>query len=223
MKKFDGLNYYEILKIPMTSSYFEVKRAYNDALSLYNEDSVVTYSLFSKEERDKIIKDIETAFSTLIDDQKRVAYDQMLVDSGHVDTLVPSREKQYPSHRPSYARPLVSENRLHAKVEEKFLMEDVKILSNEILSKERISGDDLKDLRKAVDVKINEIQNITKISTSVLKAIEENRIEELPPATYLKSFLRSYAKILRIDPQIVIDGYFKTISIAKNTNALDSK
>jgi hypothetical protein len=200
----------------MTSSYFEIKRAYEDALSLYNEDSIVTYSLFSKEERDKIIEDIENAFSTLADDQKRAAYDQMLVDSGYVETSMPSRHKQHTSPQLSSTQTSVNEKQLHSRVREKLLTEDVKTLSDEIFLKERISGDDLKILRKAVDVKISEIQYITKISTSVLKAIEENRIEELPPDPYLKSFLRSYAKILQIDPKKVIDGYFKTISLAKN-------
>jgi hypothetical protein len=223
MKKFDGLNYYEILKIPMTSSYFEIKRAYKDTLSLYNEDSIVTYSLFSNEERDKIIEDIQNAFSTLTDDQKRAAYDQMLVDSGQVETSIPSREKQYTSTPLSSTHASVNESHLYSRVKEKFLAEDVKTLSDEILLKERLSGDDLKKLRKAVDVKIQEIQNITKIRTSVLKAIEENRFEELPPDTYLRSFLRSYAKILQINPQKVIDGYFKTISLDKKTNDLDSK
>jgi len=223
MKKFDGLNYYEILEIPMTSSYFEIKRAYKDALSLYNEDSIVTYSLFSNEERDKIIEDIKNAFSTLTDDQKRAAYDQMLVDSGHVETLIPSREKKYISTPLSSTHTSVNESHLYSRVKEKLLTEDVKTLSDEILLKERLSGDDLKKLRKAVDVKIQEIQHITKIRTSVLKAIEENRFEELPPDTYLRSFLRSYAKILQINPQKVIDGYSKTISLDKETNDLDSK
>ena len=223
MKKFDGLNYYEILEIPMTSSYFEIKRAYKDALSLYNEDSIVTYSLFSNEERDKIIEDIKNAFSTLTDDQKRASYDQMLVDSGHVETLIPSREKKYISTPLSSTHTSVNESHLYSRVKEKLLTEDVKTLSDEILLKERLSGDDLKKLRKAVDVKIQEIQHITKIRTSVLKAIEENRFEELPPDTYLRSFLRSYAKILQINPQKVIDGYSKTISLDKETNDLDSK
>ena len=221
MKKFDGLNYYEILKIPMTSSYFEIKRAYKDELSLYNEDSIVTYSLFSKEERDKIIEDIENAFSTLTDDQKRAAYDQMLVDSGQVETLTPSKEKEYPSSSLSSMPISVNESQLYTKVKEKLLTEDVKALSDEILLKERLSGNDLKNLRKAVDIKLQEIQHITKISPSVLKAIEENRIEDLPPETYLKSFLRSYAEIIQINPQIVIEGYLKTISLTKKTN--DSK
>jgi curved DNA-binding protein CbpA len=220
MKKFDGLNYYEILKIPRTSSYFEIKRAYKDALSLYNEDSIVTYSLFSKEERNQIIEDIENAFLTLTDDQKRAAYDQMLVDSGQVETLIPSREKQYASSSLSSTHVSVNENHLYSRVKEKLLSENVKTLSDEILSKERLSGDDLKKLRKAVGVKIQEIQHITRISTSVLKAIEENGFEELPPDTYLRSFLRSYAKILQINPQKVIDGYLKTISLTKKTNDL---
>jgi curved DNA-binding protein CbpA len=215
MKKFDGLNYYEILKIPMTSSYFEIKRAYKDALSLYNENSIVTYSLFSKEERDKIIEDIENAFATLSNDKTRAAYDQMLVDSGQVETLIPSREKRYPSTPLSSTHESVNENQLYSRVKEKHLTEDVKSLSDEILLKECISGDDLKKLREVVDVKIIEIQHITKIRTSVLKAIEKNRFEELPPDTYLRSFLRSYAKVLQINPQKIIDGYLKTISLAK--------
>jgi len=223
MKKIDGLNYYEILKIPMSSSYFEIKRAYKDALSLYNEDSIVTYSLFSKEERDKIIEDIENAFSTLTNDQKRATYDQMLVDSGQVETLIPSREKQYASTPLSSTHASVNENHLYSRVKEKLLTENVKTLSDEILLKERLSGDDLKKLRKAVGVKIQEIQYITKIRTSVLKAIEENRFEDLPPDTYLRGFLRSYAKILQINPQKVVDGYSKTISLAKKTNVLDPK
>ena len=218
MKKFDGLNYYDILKIPVTSSYFEIKRAYKDALSLYNEDSIVTYSLFSKEERDKIIDDIQNAFSTLTDDRKRAAYDQMLVDSGQMETLIPSKEKSYVSSPLSSTHTNVDENQLYTRVKEKLLMEDVKALSDEILLKERLSGDDLKKLREAIGVKIPEIQYITKISAAVLKAIEENRFKELPPDTYLKSFLRSYAKVLQIDPQKVIDGYLETISLDKTTH-----
>jgi DNA-binding transcriptional regulator YiaG len=217
------LNYYEMLKIPMASSYFEIKRAYKDALSLYNEDSIVTYSLFSKAERDKIIEDIENAFATLTNDKKRAAYDQMLVDSGQVETLIPSREKPYSSVPLSSTHESVNENHLYSRVNEKRLTEEVKSLSDEILLKERLSGDDLKKLRKAVDVKIIEIQHITKIRTSVLKAIEENRFEELPPDTYLRSFLKSYAKILQINPQKIIDGYLKTISHAKKEDDSDPK
>ena len=94
MKYFDGLNYYEILKIPENSSFLEIKQAYRDAVSIYGEDSLVTYSLFSTDEREKILKIIEEAFFTLIDGNKRAAYDRMLVDSGQSDTTFISIQSQ---------------------------------------------------------------------------------------------------------------------------------
>ena len=58
MKRFEDLNYYQILEIPVRASSFEIREAYRDALSIYNEDSLTTYSLFTDDERDKILKKI---------------------------------------------------------------------------------------------------------------------------------------------------------------------
>ncbi len=215
MKKFDGLNYYEILKIPVNSSYFEIKQAYKNALSLYGEDALVTYSLFSKAERNEVLNEIEDAFLTLIDGKKRTAYDKMLLDSGQMDTSIPSRKKQNKSDPLSPTPIILNEDHLYSGVREKSLAEDVKKLSDEILSGDLLSGNELKKLREALGVKIQQINSITKISVSVLNAIEENRFEALPPDTYLRNFLKSYAKILQINPQKVVDGYFKTISFSK--------
>jgi len=214
MKKFDELNYYEILKIPMNSSYFQIKQAYKDALSLYDQDSVLTYSLFTREERDEILKKIKDAHSTLIDENKRAAYDRMLVDSGQVKAPISFSAKQYRSSLRSSGRTMADDDRLHSRVKEKISVEGIQNLSKEIFSKELLSGNDLKKFREALGVEIPEIHSITKISISVLNAIEENRFDRLPPNIYLKNFLRSYAKILQLDPQKVVDGYFKTISLS---------
>ncbi len=214
MKKFDELNYYEILKIPMNSSYFQIKQAYKDALSLYDQDSVPTYSLFTRAERDEILKKINDAHSTLIDDNKKAAYDRMLVDSGQAEAPISFRTKQYRSALRSSGRSIADEDRLQSKVKEKVSMESIQNLSKEIFSKKRLSGNDLRQFREAIGVDILEIYSITKISISVLNAIEENRFDRLPPDIYLKNFLTSYAKILRLDPQKVVDGYFKTISLS---------
>lgn len=212
MKKFDELNYYDILKIPMTSSYFEIQRAYKDALSLYDQDSILTYSLFSGEERDEIIKKVKDAFLTLIDEHKRAAYDQLLVDSGQIKDPIPFGVKRFQSSIPPSDATTVDENHLHSRIKEKISTEHIQNLSKDIVSKEHLSGNDLKRFREALGVDIMEIHSVTKISVSVLNAIEENRFDGLPPDIYLKNFLRSYAKILQLDPQLVVDGYFKTIS-----------
>jgi len=211
MKSLDGLNYYEILKIPVNASFIEIKRAYRAVLSIYDEDSFATYSLFSNGERDNILKAIEKAFLTLIDEDKRADYDRMLVDSGYLDMSVIRKEQKKPT--PLFrTNDVTNVDNLAERVRKKSKEKEVEKLANEILSKDLISGSDLIELRKAVGVELSEIDVVTKISVSVLKSIEENQFENLPADIYLKNFLKSYAEVLQIDSQKIVDGYLKNIS-----------
>ena len=97
MKKFEELNYYDTLEIPPGASPFEISQAYKDALSIYGEDSLITYSFFDDDERADILKKIEEAFLTLIDNRKRAEYDRMLVRSGEVDgSILTKKDKKKP-------------------------------------------------------------------------------------------------------------------------------
>ena len=78
MNKSEELNYYEILEIPLNASSFEIKRAYRNAIEVYSDHSLLTYSLFSAEERVNILKKLEDAYNTLIDRTKRAEYDASL-------------------------------------------------------------------------------------------------------------------------------------------------
>lgn len=84
MTNFEELNHYEILDIPIDASSFEISRAYRNALELYSEDSLQTYSLFSETERASILEKIERAYHTLSDRTKRLAYDASLSDKSTV-------------------------------------------------------------------------------------------------------------------------------------------
>ena len=78
MRNFEELNFYEILEISMDASHFKIKRAYESALKVYSKESLLTYTLFSEEERENIIRRIEEAYNTLSDKTKRAAYDASL-------------------------------------------------------------------------------------------------------------------------------------------------
>ncbi|MGD9231426.1 MAG: helix-turn-helix domain-containing protein [Desulfobacterales bacterium] len=214
MKNFEGLNYYEILKIPANSTSFEIKRAYQEALSIYNEDSLVTYSLFSNEERGNLLNTVKEAYSTLIDENKRAAYDAILLDSGQVEMSITSIQNQKtPPH--AHTSNMTDSDTVEERVRKKSRKKEVETLSNEILSRDLISGDDLKKMREAAGIELSEINAVTKITVTVLKSMEENRIESLPPKLYLKNFLRHYAEMLQIDPKKIIDGYLKHISLTQ--------
>ena len=78
MKNFEELNFYEILEISMDASPFKINRAYKNALEVYGKESLLTYALFSDEERVDIIRRIDDAYNTLSNKTKRAAYDASL-------------------------------------------------------------------------------------------------------------------------------------------------
>jgi cytoskeleton protein RodZ len=75
---------------------------------------------------------------------------------------------------------------------------------------EIISGKDLKNLRESQGLDLNDVHRVTKISPTVLKAIENNETSRLP-RIYLRSFLKSYAEMLQVDTDIVVEGYLKNV------------
>jgi curved DNA-binding protein CbpA len=214
MKTFENQNYYEILKLPFDADTGAIQRAYREALEIYGENSLVTYALFSDEQRGDLLQAIDEAYHTLMDDTKRATYNQMLVHSGLADTSVFTRKIEKPPAAPPRPAP-VKHRDLQAWVKQKSKEEEIKQLSAEILGKDMVAGNDLKRLREALGIEISEIYEITRISSSTLKLIEANQLNDLPAEVFLKSFLKSLAQILQIDPQRTVEGYLKYLALAK--------
>jgi DnaJ-class molecular chaperone len=218
MKRFDELNHYELLEIPVDASPFEIREAYRDALSIYNEDSLATYSLFTEEERHRILKKVEQAFGTLIDEKSRVDYDRTLVSSGEADTSIldkRSHRKPIPLIRTRY---MIDKDTLYKKIRKKIGDKDVREIASQILSKEVISGNDLKRLRESFGIDLEEIFEVARIGVSILRSIEEDQTEDLPSMVYLKSFLKVYAELLQVDSKRIVDGYINNLQSLGETS-----
>ena len=215
MKTFEGENYYQILQLAVNASAIEIRRAYREALAIYEEESIATYSLFSARQREVLLQAIEKAFDSLIDEDKRAAYNQMLIDTGQVDAAAFSRQDQRKLAAYSDALRTSNEKSLNQWVQKKSDAPEIREILEEIQSKELLSGLELKQLREAFGIEISEIYNITKISSTVLNMIEANQFEELPAEIYLRQFLKAYAEIFHIDSRHVVDGYLKFMAQAK--------
>ena len=211
IKSFDELNYYELLKVPYGASSFEIRQAYKHALVIYEESSLATYSLFTEDERKIILANVEKAFLTLIDAEKRTIYDKNLASIGEIpEELLTKKEKKK-------TIPLFQINKIKSKgnnlssIRRKIKEKGAGNLGGAMFERDLISGEDLKNLRESLGIELEEMFQATKISPTTLEAIEKDRIDHLPPEVYLKSFLKSYAEALQLDARQVVEKYLRNI------------
>ncbi len=210
MRKFDDLNYYEIFEIPANASDFEIRQAYRNALSIYDDDSTIACSFFTSEERTKILRRIEEAFSTLIKDAKREQYDKTLVAKKIIDSssLIKKRKK---APTPLFSSKSPGGDTVSKKIKRAIKEKNLREIVDEVLSSEAVSGNHLKRLRTAVGIQIEDVFEVTRISVATLEAIENDHIEDLPPTVYLRNFLKAYAELFEADPPKIIAGYLKNL------------
>jgi cytoskeleton protein RodZ len=68
-------------------------------------------------------------------------------------------------------------------------------------------GNSLLEARSRRGVDFVQAELATKIRAKYLRALEEERFEQLPSQTYVKGFLRTYADYLGLDGQLYVDEY----------------
>jgi len=65
-------------------------------------------------------------------------------------------------------------------------------------------GHYLKKEREKKNISLRDVSRNTRVREHFLEAIEEDRYDLLPPPTFVKGFLRSYAKYVGLDPNEVV-------------------
>ena len=65
-------------------------------------------------------------------------------------------------------------------------------------------GQTLKQARESRGITLNEVADITKISIRILRAIEDGDESALPPKTFLRGFIYSYASYLKLDTEQIL-------------------
>jgi len=63
------------------------------------------------------------------------------------------------------------------------------------------SGERLRAARERAGLTIEQVAARLRLAPALLAALENGRREELPPAAYVRGYLRSYAQLLGLDPQ----------------------
>lgn len=68
-------------------------------------------------------------------------------------------------------------------------------------------GNTLREARIRRALSLADVENITKIRSKYLQAMEENDFEVLPGPTVVKGFLRTYAVFLKLEPEVLLNEY----------------
>ncbi len=80
----------------------------------------------------------------------------------------------------------------------------------------RTVGQVLKDERERKLYKLEDVEKVTKIRKELLEALEADDYTKLPPATFVKGFIKSYGKFLGLDPEKLLAIYRREFSEHKN-------
>src|SRR5436853_5947792 len=68
-------------------------------------------------------------------------------------------------------------------------------------------GETLREARMRQRLDITDVEAKTKIRAKYLRALENEDFGMLPGPTFVKSFLRTYAEFLGLDPHVLVEEY----------------
>ena len=214
----DKKNYYEILEVPTDASSEEVYQGYIKAKNTYSHDSIALYSLMTKEECDKILELVEEAYSILSDPDKRIKYNQARsIATPDREFLTKEDNEPPPSfHQPQQAPPppkapgsgtrgMMSKIVANKRFSLDFIPNPE--IEKKIEQTVEFTGAFLREIREYKNVDLHRMSDMTKISKSYLKNIEEENQGNLPALVYVRGFVYQYAKCLKLNPDMVATSY----------------
>ena len=244
MKGIDDLDYYEMLEIPSTATPAEIERAYRLAQQTFAEGSLALYSVFESADAAAIRSRLDEAYGVLLDPEARRLHDRERMPKDEGPATEGSGANGFPSLSVSSPG---SPGSPGSATESSGSTGGFPGLGEDELSPDRAAGvgsgrggiedqgeeyDSFEDdgpgdfdgvrLRRARlfrGYEIDEISQVTKVSGTHLRNIEEENYAELPADVYVRGFVTAYARTIGLDPQRVVPGYMARLQESRNEGA----
>jgi flagellar biosynthesis protein FlhG len=201
-------SHYELLEVPPTASFEDIRRANRRIRDIYGAESVAISGLYDPASLEAVHRRLDLAYTTLMDAAKRKEYDMELFPDGVPMPVSPLPHTDVPAPRPA------------AKVDEPGALA-VRPPMPEISPATEFSGALLRQIREAIGVELREIAERSKIGMAYLSALEGEVFEKLPAAVYVRGFLAEYARALGLDGERVKQTYLARFSVARGASGDD--
>ncbi len=169
----------------------ELARGYERAKALYSEGSLATYSLLDTDEREGMRTRIEEAYLRI----------HRALDGGAPAPVVEKPAPPRPDPRPVCPEPDPASP-----------SPGLPVAPSPSLDFSSPLGPQLRRIREAKGKTLREISTVTRIRSTHLESIEEERFDQLPAAVYLRGFLLDYARQLCLpQPEALAAAYLARV------------
>ncbi len=217
-------NFYERLEVHPHADEEEIREAYHRIRRVYGGDSMAAYGLYSPDELREYLDQVEEAFRTLADPERRQEYNRTLFSTAEHETVVKVSARRTPSPTTDVYESEEREEKREPKfipVETDTVVEVPEPASKEIKPAPNpnalpprppapdveedvvFSGAEIRRFRELAGVELRDVSEYTKISPGMLRMIEDEDFTHLPALVYVRGFVTEYAKYLRLDPNWV--------------------
>jgi hypothetical protein len=193
VKRFEDLSSWEILGLEPGASALEVRHAYEKLYASLAPGSLALYSLAEQDEQRVLQQQIRIAYLTLMHELTGMHY-----------PLMPD-----PSHPPG-------EPGAESPAEESPAEPDASAPPEEAPAPAAVeyTGEQLRKVREGLGLTLAAIAQRTRIRQRQLASIEAEEFGALPERVFVRGFVMSYARELRLDPDLVWASYGKRFESA---------
>ena len=214
-------NYYELLEVSSDTNPDEIYKSYQRARNAYTGDGLALYSLLSPEECQAILSRIDEAYTVLSDPEKRRQYDQArgIEDTYKPGPTVPTSDDQFETAADREEQETKRKSMTKIVAQKRFQLEyDIDTdFEKEIESASLFDGNFLKKVREYKKVDLPRMADLTKVSKTYLKYIEEEEFDKLPATVYVRGFVFQYAKCLKLNPDLVATSFLTRLKESRSS------
>jgi flagellar biosynthesis protein FlhG len=194
-------SHYELLEVPPTASFEDIRRANRRIRDVYGAESIAVSGLYDPASLEAVHRRLDLSYTTLMDAAKRKEYDLELFPDGVPMPLATPSDAAPPPRPPAKG-------------------DDPATLTTrppmpQLDARTEYSGPLLRQIREAVGVELREIAERSKIGMAYLQALEGEVWSKLPAPVYVRGFLAEYARALGLDPERVKQTYLDRYRAAR--------
>jgi flagellar biosynthesis protein FlhG len=193
-------SHYELLEVPPTASFEDIRRANRRIRDVYGAESIAISGLYDPASLEAVHRRLDLAYTTLMDAAKRKDYDLELFPDGVPMPPAPDVAPSRPPAKPG---------------EDSGTLSIVRPPMPDLTPTTSYSGPLLRQIREAVGVELREIAERSKIGMAYLQALEGEVFAKLPAPVYVRGFLAEYARALGLDAERVKQTYLDRYRAAR--------